>query len=147
MVEADEQPSGADKTPKWVGEAYGAKLVDVYTDPTGTTPLKAWPQLATGNLFDVCDERGDRFYIRIAAQYYGWIEKKFCLRKTPQRAATVKTDLWLRQNAGPGFKGLTVMPAGATVQVCDTKPASDGKPWDYLIYKGQYGFASDKYIK
>ena len=147
VVEADEAPTGYDKTPHWVGETYGAKLVDVYTDPTGTTPLKAWPQLATGNLFDVCDERGDRWYIRIAGQYYGWIEKRFCLRKTPQRTATVKTDLWLRQNAGPGFKGLTVMPAGATVQICDKKTGTNGKPWDYLIFSGQYGFASDRYIK
>ena len=147
VVEADEAPSGYDKTPKWVGETFGAKLVDVYSDPTGTTPLKAWPQLATGNLFDVCDESGDRWYIRIAAQYYGWIDKRFCLRKTPQRIATVSTDLHLRANAGAGYKSLAVMPRGAVVQYCDQKPASDGKPWDYLIYNGQYGFASDKYIK
>jgi hypothetical protein len=147
VVEADEAPTGYDKTPHWVGETYGAKLVDVYSDPTGTEKLKAWPQLATGNLFDVCDERGDRWYIRIAGQYYGWIEKRYCLRKTPQRTATVKTDLWLRQNAGPGFKGLTVMPAGATVQICDQKTGTNGKPWDYLIFSGQYGFASDRYIK
>lgn len=147
VVEADEAPTGYDKTPHWVGETYGAKLVDVYADPTGTAKLTAWPQLATGNLFDVCDERGDRWYIRIAGQYYGWIEKRFCLRKTPQRTTTVKTDLWLRQNAGPGFKGLTVMPAGTTVQICDQKTGTNGKPWDYLIFSGQYGFASDRYIK
>lgn len=148
VVEAEaEQPSGYDRTPKWVGEAFGAALVDVYAEPTGTAKLSSYPQLATGNLFDVCDEKDSRWYIRIAGQYYGWLDKAYCLRKTPQRTATVKTDLWLRQNAGPGFKGLTVMPAGTTVQICDQKTGTNGKPWDYLIFSGQYGFASDRYIK
>lgn len=148
VVEADEAPSGEpDKTPKWVGEAFGAKLVNVYADPTGTAPLKAYPQLATGNLFDVCDERNGRWYIRIAGQFYGWIDKQFCLRKSPFKTVTVQTDLHLRQNAGAGFKSLAIMPKGTQVQYCDQKPAADGKPWDYVIYKGQYGFCSDKYIK
>lgn len=148
VVEADETPSGEpDKTPKWVGEAYGAKLVNVYANPTGTTPLKAYPQLATGNLFDVCDERGNRWYIRIAGTYYGWIDKQFCLRKSPQKTVTVQTDLHLRANAGAGYKSLAIMPKGTQLQYCDQKPASDGKPWDYVIYKGQYGFCSDRYVK
>ena len=147
VVEADEAPSGADKTQKWVGEAFGAKLIDVYAESTGVSKLKAYPQLACGNLFDVCDERDSRWYIRIAGQYYGWIDKAYCLRKTPQRTVTVSTDLHLRANAGSGFKSLAIMPGGTQVQYCDVKPASDGRPWDYVIYNGQYGFCSDKYIK
>ena len=147
VVEADEQPSGADKTPKWVGEAFGAKLIDVYAESTGASKLKAYPQLACGNLFDVCDEANGRWYTRIAGQYYGWIDKAYCLRKTPQRTVTVSTDLHLRANAGSGFKSLAIMPRNASVQYCDQKPAADGKPWDYVIYNGQYGFCSDKYIK
>lgn len=148
VVEADEAPSGEpDKTPKWVGEAYGLKLVNVYANPTGTEPLKAYPQLATGNLFDVCDERNGRWYIRIAGQFYGWIEKQFCLRKSPVKTVTVQTDLHLRQNAGAGYKSLAIMPKGTQLQYCDQKPASDGRPWDYVIYNGMYGFASDRYIK
>lgn len=147
VVEADEQPTGYDKTPKWIGETYGAKLVDVYSNPTGTHPLMAWPQLATGNLFDVCDERGNRWYIRIAGAYYGWIDKQFCLRKSPVKVVTVQTDLHLRANAGSGYKSLAIMPKGTQLQYCDQKPASDGKPWDYVIYKGQYGFCSDRYVK
>lgn len=148
VVEADEIPSGEpDKTPKWVGEAYGLKLVPVYANPTGTEPLKSYPQLATGNLFDVCDERGNRWYIRIAGAYYGWIDKQFCLRKSPVKVVTVQTDLHLRANAGSGYKSLAIMPKGTQLQFCDQKPAADGKPWDYVIYNGQYGFCSDRYVK
>lgn len=148
VVEADEAPSGEpDKTPKWVGEAYGLKLVPVYANPTGTEPLKAYSQLATGNLFNVCDERNGRWYIRIAGQFFGWIDKQFCLRKTPWKTVTVQTDLHLRANAGSGYKSLAIMPKGAQIQMCDQKPASDGKPWDYVIYKGKYGFCSDRYVK
>lgn len=148
VVEAEaEQPSGYDRTPKWVGEAFGAALVDVYAEPTGTAKLASYPQLATGNLFDVCDEKDSRWYIRIAGQYYGWLDKAYCLRKTPQRTGTVSTDLHLRANAGGGFKSLAIMPKGATVSICDQKPARDGRPWLYVIYNGQYGFASAAYIK
>lgn len=148
VVEADEAPSGEpDKTPKWVGEAFGAKLIPVYKNPTGNEPLKSYPQLATGNLFDVCNERGNRWYIRIAGQFYGWLDKPYCLRKSPYKTVTVQTDLHLRQNAGAGFKSLAIMPKGTQLQYCDQKPASDGKPWDYVIYKGQYGFCSDRYVK
>lgn len=149
VVEADAvpAPTGADKTPKWVGETFGAKLVPVYAESTGTEPLKEYPQLATGNLFDVCDEKDGRWYIRIAGQYYGWIDKPYCLRKTSQKSGTVTTALHIRQNAGSDFKSLGVMPKGTTVQICDTKPAKDGKPWDYIIWSGMYGFASAAYIK
>lgn len=148
VVEADEAPSGEpDKTPKWVGEAYGAKLVNVYAAETGTGLMPQYSQLATGNLFDVCDESSTRFFVRIAGQFYGWIDKVYCLRKTPQKTVTVKTDLHLRANAGSGYKSLAIMPKGTKVQLCDQKPAADGRTWDYLIYNGIYGFASDRYIK
>lgn len=147
-VEVNDTPSGGpDKTPKWVGEAFGAKLINVYANPTGIEPLKAYSQLATGNLFDVCDESSTRFFVRIAGQYYGWIGKIYCLRKTPQKTVTVQTNLHLRANAGAGYKSLAIMPKGTQIQYCDQKPASDGRPWDHVIYKGQYGFCSDRYVK
>lgn len=146
VVEAEEQ-SGYDKTPKWVGEAYGLKLVPVYAQHTGAMALPQYPALATGNLFDVCDESNNRWYIRIAGQYFGWLDKPYCLRKSPWKTVTVQTDLHLRANAGVGFKSLAIMPKGAVLDYCDQKPASDGKPWDYVIYKGQYGFCSDRYVK
>lgn len=146
VVEAEDQ-SGYDKTPKWVGEAYGLKLVPVYAQPTGAMALPQYPALATGNLFDVCDESNNRWYIRIAGQYYGWLDKAYCLRKTPYAKGTVTTDLHLRANAGTNYKSIAIMKGGTVVDICDVKNASDGKPWDYVIYKGQYGFASARYIK
>ena len=146
VVEAESQ-SGPDKTPKWVGEAYGLKLIPVYANSTGAMALPQYPALATGNLFDVCDETDLRFYIRIAGQYYGWLDKQYCLRKTPYTTGKVQTDLHLRANAGTSYKSLAIMPRGASVQICDTKPAADGRPWDYVIWNGMYGFASDRYIK
>ena len=146
VVEADSQ-SGPDKTPKWVGEAYGLKLIPVYANSTGAMALPQYPALATGNLFDVCDETDLRYYIRICGQYYGWLDKQYCLRKTPYTTGKVQTDLHLRANAGTSYKSLAIMPRGASVQICDQKPAADGRPWDYLIWNGLYGFASDRYIK
>lgn len=131
----------------WIGEAYGASLVPVYTNPDGKDLLPQYPYLATGNLFEVHDETTGFFRIWIAGKYAGWIEKRYCLRKTPQRTGTVTTDLHLRQNAGAQYKSLKIMPAGTVVQICDEKPASTGRPWYYIIIGGIYGFASAAYIK
>ena len=70
-----------------------------------------------------------------------------CLRKTPQRTGTVTTALHLRQGPGAKNKSLRIMPAGTVVQICDTKPAPDGRGWYYIIDGGLYGFASSYYIK
>lgn len=131
----------------WIGEAYGASLVPVYTNPDGKDLLPQYPYLATGNLFEVHDETTGFFRIWIAGKYAGWIEKRYCLRKTPQRTGTVTTDLHLRQNAGAQYKSLRIMKAGTIVQICDEKPASTGRPWYYIITGGIYGFASAAYIK
>lgn len=149
VVESDEAPSPSepDKTPKWVGEVYGKATIPVYASATGTAVLPEWGQLSLGNLFDVCDERNNRYFIRIAGQYYGYIEKQYCLWKTPYAFGKVTTALHLRAGAGAGHKSIMIMPQNATVQLCDQKPASDGRPWDYVIYAGQYGFCSDRYIK
>ena len=131
----------------WVGEVYGKALVAVYQNPTGATPLASYPALALGNLFEVVGESTNRWQIKIANQYVGWIDKQYVLRKTPQRTGTVSTDLHLRQNAGTQYKSITIMPRGATVQICDTKKSTLGVDWHYVIYNGMYGFASARYIK
>ena len=131
----------------WVGEVYGKALVTVYQNPTGATPLVSYPALALGNLFEVVGDAGNRWNILIANQYLGYIDKAYVLRKTPQKTGTVSTDLNLRVNAGAGYKKICIMPQGSVVQICDTKPAADGRPWDYVIWNGMYGFASDRYIK
>lgn len=131
----------------WVGEVYGKALVTVYQNPTGATPLVSYPALALGNLFEVVGDYGNRWQILIANAYIGYIDKQYVLRKTPAKSGTVRTDLHLRANAGTSYKSLAIMPRGASVQICDQKPAADGRPWDYVIWNGMYGFASDRYIK
>lgn len=135
-------------TPKWVGEAYGANFIPVYKNPsTSSARLAEWQTLGMGNLFDVCDEKGEFYYIRIAGIYYGWIEKKYCLRKSPYKEGYTTTELNLRQNAGAGFKRICTMPKNAKVSICDDKAASNGVKWYYVIYNGLYGFCSSKYVK
>ena len=130
----------------WVGEVYGKALVTVYQNATGATPLASYPALALGNLFEVIGEGANRWQIKIANVHTGWIEKAYVLRKTPKATGTVTTALWLRQGAGGNKTGITIMPEGSKVQICDTKPAVGGQPWDYVIYSGIYGFCSDRYI-
>ena len=131
----------------WVGEVYGKALVTVYQNPTGATPLSVYPALALGNLFEVVGESTNRWQIKIANQYTGWIDKQYVLRKTPYTTGTVQTTLNLRQNAGTNFKRICEMPKGTVVQICDTKKTTLGVDWYYCIYAGQYGFASARYIK
>ena len=147
LIEEEFGPQPTPPVEGWVGEAYGKALVPVYAAPTGSFPLTEYPMLAAGNLFEVRGENGNRYKIWIANQYMGWLDKQYCLRKTPQRTAEVRMDLHLRQNAGMNYKSLVIMPKGAKAQLCDQKPAADGRTWDYLNYNGIYGFASDRYIK
>lgn len=142
------EPSPSPAFDGYVGETYRNALVSVYSEPSVNSKLLAdWPHLALGNLFEVVDEKADMLKIKIANKYIGWIEKKYCLRKTPYKTGKVGTDLHLRANAGTNFKSLTVMPKGATVQICDVKPSTLGVDWYYVFYKGMYGFASARYIK
>jgi len=131
----------------WIGEAYGKQIIPVYANPTGSSPLIAWSALGAGNLFEVTGDAGNRWQIKIANQHIGYLDKQYCLRKTPQRTGIVGTDLWLRQGCGANTKGILIMPRGASVQICDTKTAPDGRPWDYVLCAGQWGFCSDRYIK
>ena len=131
----------------WVGEVYGKQLVPVYQNATGSTPLASYPALALGNLFEVTGDGGNRWQIKIANLYTGYLDKQYCLRKTPIRTGVVTTDLHLRQNAGGTYKSLAIMKQGAEVQICDVKKASNNADWYYVIYRGQYGFCSARYIK
>ncbi|MBR1900032.1 MAG: hypothetical protein IJ820_03095 [Lachnospiraceae bacterium] len=131
----------------WAGECYGAALINVYAKPRAGALLTSYPNLATGNMFVVVGETGDFFQIQIAERHVGYINKRYCLRKTPERKGTVTINLNLRQNAGPNFKVLRIMPPGTVVDICDTKTGSDGQLWHYVKCAGQYGFAAAKQIK
>lgn len=148
VMESDNKEPSFCHTPYAVGEAYGKEIVTVYAMPDGSAKaLKAWPALAAGNLFDICDEYEDWFYIRIAGKHFGWLQKSFVLLKTATRKAKITTQAYLRTNPGSKFASLAVMPKNATVDVCDEKPTSTGAMWSYVIYRGIYGFCSGKYVK
>lgn len=148
IIQAASDDPTPSSTPKWVGEVYGAKTVDVKSEPNSKAKnLSNWPRLALGNLVDVCDERDEWCYIRIAAKYYGWVLRDNLLRKTPYAKGTVSTDLHLRTGAGVINKSLKIMPAKAKIDICDEKLAANGAKWYYVIYNGVYGFCSARYIK
>lgn len=150
LLDADN--SGANPGPEtpadvWFGEAFGAALIPVYSTATKTTRLKTYPNLATGNMFEVLEDADKRWKIRISNKYIGYIDKQYCLRHTPTTTGIVKVSLHLRQNAGTDYNSLCVMPKGAVVQVCDTKPNKEGAPWYYVIYNQMYGFCSATHVE
>lgn len=152
VVEADTSESEYSPEPKWVGEAYGVPLMDVHSRPSyDSIPITGYPRLAAGNLFDVCDavvvDGTVWFYIRIAGKYYGWLEKDRVLRKTPNTKGITTGSVYLRTNPGKEFKALAVIPAKEELDILDSKPASTGVDWYYVIYNGLIGFCSSRYVK
>ena len=71
------------KTPKWTGQVYNCKLLNVRTWAGTENPnIKSYPKLAKGNKVDVCDTVLDKsggkwYYVRIAGKYYGFVSKKY----------------------------------------------------------------------
>ena len=77
------EPTGSpSKTPKWVGKVT-ASLLNVRTWAGVENPkIKSWPQLAKGNLVDVCDtvkakDGKDWYYVRIAGKYFGFVSATY----------------------------------------------------------------------
>lgn len=72
-----------DKNPKWVAAAK--QYCNVYaSNSTKSALLSAWPHLGVGNLVDVCDEDTNFYYVRIAAKYWGFVEKKYMTTPQPE---------------------------------------------------------------
>ena len=71
------------KTPKWVGQVYNCKMLNVRTWAGSENPnIKSYPRLAAGNKVDVCDTIKDKkgnkwYYVRIAGKYYGFVSAKY----------------------------------------------------------------------
>lgn len=144
IVTANNQQS---RTPKWVGECYGLAKVPIYSKPDPKSARCTYPTLATGNLFDVCDESGNYYYIRIAGSHWGYIEKRYVLRKTKLTTGTVTTALHVRANAGAEYQSLGILSQGQTIDICDTKKAKNGADWHYIKYLDGWGFCSARYVK
>ena len=73
------------KTPVCVGKVT-AVLIDVKTWAGAEyNNIKSWPQLAKGNLVDICDTVKDSkgkawYYVRIAGKYYGFVHSAYLKR-------------------------------------------------------------------
>ena len=136
-----------DHIPKWVGEAYGAEFVPVYQSYTENSDRADWPTLGAGNLFDVCDETVNYWFIRIANEFYGWIRKEYCLRKTPYMTGVATSAVNVRKQPGSQYEKIGIIEGDQLVYICDEKPAPNGAKWYYIRYADGFGFVSAKYIK
>lgn len=70
------------KTPKWVGAVTADRLNVRSWAGTEYPKIKSWPELAQGNLVDVCDTVKDKegdfwYYVRISARYYGFVHSDY----------------------------------------------------------------------
>lgn len=130
----------------WVGECYGVALAPVYAD-TSETKRCTYPALGTGNLFEVIGETNDFYKIRIAGNHIGYINKNYVLRKTTLMMGKVTSAVRVRTQPGTKYPEIGIVEGGQTVEICDTKPASNGAKWYYIKFKDGYGFSSAKYIK
>lgn len=72
------------------------------------------------------------------------------LNKTVKWIGTVTADeLNVRSDAGTSNKTCSFSPLkkGTVVSICDSKKASNGDVWYYILYNGKYGFVHSDYIK
>ena len=136
-----------DHLPKWVGEAYGMQYIPVYADYRKESERATWPTLAAGNLFDVCDETVNYYFIRIANEHFGWIQREYVLRKTPYATGVTTSAVNVRQQPGAQFKHIGWIEGKVEVTICDVKPAPNGADWYYIKFKDGFGFVSAKYVK
>ena len=132
--------------PQWTGEAYGLAYIPVYAKPDEQSPRCSWPTLAAGNLFDVCDEINDWYFIRIAGEHFGYILKEYVLRKTPFTRGITTSAVYVRTNPGTKFKRIGTVEGLEYVDICDVKKASNGGLWYYIRFLNGWGFCSSKYI-
>ena len=127
ITSGDDAPDW-NKTPNWVAAANA--YCNVYnSNSTSSGLLKSWPHLGKGNLVDVCDYDTSFYYVRIAAKYFGFVERKY-LGEPPAPApyeeftAAATTELNLRQGPGTNFDYCNI-------------DRNDGKGVRHILYKGE----------
>ena len=88
-VNKTSQTSSVSSAPNTVPQCVGkvtAALIDVKTWAGAEySNITAWPQLAKGNLVDICDTVKDSkgtpwYYVRIAGKYYGFVHSSYLKR-------------------------------------------------------------------
>ena len=136
----------------------------VYEAKTGTIKLKTYPKLNRGNLVDVISMSGNRYKIKIANKYTGWIDKarivtpdKLTLNKPsatskyPFVGECTGNDVNVRKNAGTNYSNISGWPKlnkGNRVDVLGEKKGTDGKKWYKIKITGKYiGYIRSDYIR
>lgn len=138
------------KYEQWVGSCI-KQLVIVYKSVTGTTRLPSYSRLASGNLVDVLDECGDRYKVKIAGKFTGYVsmyDLENSNGKYP-KVGKVKTNgdtLNLRKSPVTGDV-VTEIPNGSDLVVVGSKKAADGSTWYKVKYKKKEGYVSAEYAK
>lgn len=155
---------------KWVGAAT-KNDTGVYKKATGSTKLSTYPKLNKNNLVDVVGESGNRYEVRIADKYTGYVNKSNIKTPVAETSKPTTSTTSKGYNKTEKFKGVVTAQSGlrvrktpgtsktdalcsfsplkynTTVSVCDTTTGSDGNKWYYICYKGKYGFSSAQYIQ
>lgn len=136
----------------------------VYETKTGTIKLKTYPKLNRGNLVDVISMSGNRYKIKIANKYTGWIdktrivtpdklnsEKPSITSKYPFVGECTGNDVNVRKNAGTNYTNISGWPKlnkGNRVDVLGEKKVTDGKKWYKIKIAGKYtGYIRSDYIR
>lgn len=136
----------------------------VYEAKTGTIKLKTYPKLNRGNLVDVVSVSENRYQIKIANKYTGWIDKTRIV--TPDKLDSKKpsttskypfvgectgNDVNVRKNAGTNYTNISGWPKlnkGNRVDILGEKKGTDGKKWYKIKIAGKYtGYIRSDYIR
>lgn len=136
----------------------------VYEAKTGTIKLKTYPKLNKGNLVDVISVSENRYQIKIANKYTGWIdkarivtpdklnlEKPSTTSKYPFVGECTGNDVNVRKNAGTNYSNISGWPklnVGNRVDVLGEKKGTDRKIWYKIKIAGEYtGYIRNDYIR
>lgn len=160
-VIASQSNSNASGFKSFVG-ACTTDNTGVYAAKTGNDKLGTYPKLNRGNLVDVINQSGNRYQIRIANKYTGWIDKSRIvtpdkLNSTPAASKypfvgeCTGNDVNVRKNAGTNYAPIAEWPQldkTNRVDVLGSKKGTDGKVWYKVRIQGKYiGYVRSDYIK
>ena len=134
----------------------------VYAAQTGNDKLGTYPKLNRGNLVDVINQSGNRYQIKIANRYTGWIDKSRIVTpdklnsspaasKYPFVGECTGNDVNVRKGAGTNYTTIPEWPQldkTNRVDVLGSKKGTDGKVWYKVRIQGKYiGYVRSDYIK
>lgn len=84
------------REPKWVGEVYNCSYLNVRKwAGKDFENIKSWPQLAKGNLVDVCDSIKDInnavwYFVCIDGRIFGFVHSAYLRKKTGDESPAIK---------------------------------------------------------